>query len=234
MIEKYVKRGVMASKARKFVTTIEIPYGDKVATAFFIDADRNLINPYSHIKARLLDFLKNNESLKFGMLQSFVRALDEDAIKHDYVVSDMIVVVEQGDDKFVITVGASGMLVYVYDHWAFDVNDNLSRGCEFENGGSKFHYIGSGAAIGAEQQYGKHEDLLLITMDTLLHFKDSCDLSITSNFFYRTQEVTYPQIFDRIQALVGKEKYRTSKDMFVAAVYSKLDLSQNNEEIDLN
>ena len=234
MIEKYVKRGIMKGTARKFVTSIELPFVDIMANLFFIDADRNLVSPHVYVRGVLIEFLQENKSFELGLLQAFVRKLDEDAVANDYVISDLLLVIEQGESKHVVSVGAGGLMVYVFDHWAFSESSQLYRTCEFENGGSRFHYIGSGAAIGAEGQFGKHEDLLLVTLDTMLHFRDSCDKPITSSFFYRKEGVNYPTIFDKIQSMLATQRFKTSKDMFVAAVFSKLDLTKNNEEIDLN
>lgn len=225
MKEVYVKRGFIKGKSRSFVTSIELPLVNLIAHVFYIDADRNSVNPHAHVKSKVQEFLLERESIELGMLQQLVRELDEIALDVDFVLGELVIVVEQNGDKFVVSTGGGGMLVYVNDHHWFDDGSSVRRVCEFPNGGSKFHYVGSGAAIGVEDQYSAYEDVMVITMDTLLHLKDSCGVSILSDKIQRSESRTYSEVFDNLSSLLSKQKFKTGKDLFVAAIYSKVDLS---------
>lgn len=225
MKEIYAKRGFIKGKGRSFVTSIELPLIGIVAHVFYIDADRNSVNPHVYVKSTVQKFLMDRGTVELGMLQQLVRELDEVALQQDFVLGELVVVAEQGGDKFVLNTGGGGLLVYVNDHHWFDESCSVQRVCEFPNGGSKFHYVGSGAAIGVEEQFSEFEDVMVVTLDTLLHLKDACGVSVVSKELQRSASKPYPEVFNELSRLLSKQKFKTSKDLFLAAIYSKVDLS---------
>ncbi len=218
MIHKIIRAGFMSNKDRTFTTQIEMMPEEGSLYAFYIDANYNIVKPYHYIKAVIQRFKFTKDNFSVGFMSEIVRAIDEDAISKDYVSKAFLLCWVLDGKKLLVNVGAT-FKCHCIDHLAWE-DEIITPACNFTHNGGNYHYIGSGAALGAVEEFSEEEDILAFTEDTQFHYSQSLHINLVSQDNLPTERGDYETMFNKAFWSAKLLKNRPSKDIFIA-VFSK-------------
>lgn len=216
MIDKIIRKGMLSGKDSTLVTQIETMPEDGLVYLFYIDANYNITKPYHNIKHIINSFKFVKENFSIGYLNDIVRAIDEDAYQKDYVTKSLFMVWVLDGEKIVVNVGAT-FKCFCIDHLEWEA-DMIYSTCNFPSNGGNYHYIGSGAALGAVEHFTEEEDVLVFTEDTQFYYTQKLNINIINPSNLPLKKRDYMSMMN--ESLWSNQilKKQPSKDIFIAII----------------